>query len=122
MDSGFEPEFTGQHFAWELDQLNDQLDESIGALRIAGSKKAETERDYRVALAKKIIALRALGTPVTIINDLARGDEEVATLRLKRDVAESEYWTSQEVINVGKLRVRTVNDQIGREWGRPSNM
>ena len=121
MDSGYEPEYTGQHFAWELDQLNDQLDESIGELRRAGTAKAQTERDYRVALAKKIVELRSQGTPVTIINDLAKGDEGVALLRLKRDVAESEYWTSQEVINVGKLRVRTVNDQIAREWGRPSN-
>ena len=114
--------FAEQHFFGEIEQLNDELDESVEAMRSAGRKKAQTEHDYRVALAKKIWELRAVKVPVTIVGDLARGDDEVALLKLKRDAAETDYWTSQEAINVGKLRVRTVSEQIAREWGRPSNL
>lgn len=113
--------YAGQHFFSEVDELNDQLDEAVDAMRKAGSKKAEAERDYRVALASKIWDLRAVKVPVSIVGDLARGDEDVALLKLRRDAAESEYWASQEAINVGKIRVRTVSEQIAREWGRPSN-
>ena len=46
----------------------------------------EAERSYRRALAQKIVELRADGIPVSIVNDLARGDAHVADLRLKRDI------------------------------------
>lgn len=49
---------------------------------------AEAERAYREALAKKITELRANGASVTLCGDLARGDEHVALLKYKRDVAE----------------------------------
>lgn len=114
--------YTGQHFFAEVDMLNDQLEESVDEMRIAGREMAQAERDYRVALAKKIWDLRTSGIPVTIINDLARGDEEVAMLKLKRDASETDWKTCIEVVNTTKLKVRVIAEQIGREWGRPSNV
>ncbi len=49
---------------------------------------AEAERTYRIALAQKILALRADGSPATVAADLARGDASIAHLRYLRDVAE----------------------------------
>lgn len=114
-------EYSGQHFFGEIDQLNDDLDRAVGGMRDAGRAKAEAEHDYRVALAKKMWSLKASGLPATGMSDLARGDEDVALLKLRRDAAESDYWASQEAINVMKLRIRTVSEQIGREWGRPNS-
>ncbi|MBR2683967.1 MAG: hypothetical protein IKF14_13825 [Atopobiaceae bacterium] len=113
--------YSGQHFFGEIDELNDELDKAVGEMRDAGRKKAQTEHDYRVALAKKMWELRACGTPATGMGDLARGDDVVAMRKLERDAAESEYWASQEAINVMKIRVRTVSEQIGRDWGRPNS-
>lgn len=114
--------YTGQHFPREIDQINKDLEDLVDHLMDAGLNRAQAEHDYRVSLAKKIWVLRAQKVPVTIVSDLARGDEEVALLKLKRDSDDSDYWTTQEAINVEKLKLKTVNDQVSREWGRPSNM
>jgi hypothetical protein len=49
---------------------------------------AQAEKSYRVALAQRIIELRAAGNAATLCSDLARGDERVAELKFRRDVAE----------------------------------
>lgn len=54
----------------------------------AAEKLAEAERIYRVELAKAILVMKAKGTPATVCQDLARGDEMVAGLRYERDVAQ----------------------------------
>ena len=48
---------------------------------------ARAEAAYRVELAKEILVLRGDGQPVTIIGDLARGNERISTLKLERDIA-----------------------------------
>lgn len=61
-------------------------------LKTFGVKKANAERNYRIALAKEIFRLRQEEKqPATLINDLARGKEEIARLRLERDIAETNY-------------------------------
>ena len=54
----------------------------------AGEEAARSEQAYRVELAKAEIALREQGLPATLIPDLARGREEVAQLKMQRDLAE----------------------------------
>jgi DNA-binding transcriptional LysR family regulator len=49
---------------------------------------AEAEEQYRIALAKRIVELRAEGWAATVCQDLARGDVNVARLRRERDIAE----------------------------------
>lgn len=96
----------------------DELDREIDAHRNAGYQLAENEAEYRMALNIKILRERSAGTPVTIISDLCRGDEEIAYLRQLRDNAAVSYKTHQEKINVLKLDIRIINDQIAREWGK----
>ena len=59
-------------------------------LRGASRQAAECERIYRMALAKKILELRAQDDPPawSVCTDLARGDKHVARLKFERDVAE----------------------------------
>ena len=45
-----------------------------------GLKKMKAEHDYRIALQKEIARLKIEGAKVTLIPDLARGNEEVARL------------------------------------------
>lgn len=62
--------------------------ETEGEVREAFRAYGEAEKNYRRALAVKIVELRADGLPATVCADLARGDDDVSELRLKRDVAE----------------------------------
>lgn len=57
---------------------------------------AESERIYRKALAIEIVKLKTGGMPVTIINDVARGN--TADLRYDRDVAEGVYKSCKEML------------------------
>lgn len=81
-----------------------------------GKVLAESERAYRVALAKKILLLREDGFPATLIGDLAKGDDEVAKLKFDRDCAEAVYDSSREAINVYKKEIDVLREQIDREW------
>ena len=47
----------------------------------------------------------------------SKGEEEIARLRLERDIAESLYESAQEAINVQKLKIRVLENQLSREWG-----
>lgn len=57
---------------------------------------AEAEHEYRMQLAREITKLRDEGLPVTIINDVARGN--VADLKFKRDLAELTYKTTRDML------------------------
>lgn len=94
----------------------ERLDEELERCRTSGAALAENERDYRAALARETLRLRAEGVPVTVIGDVARGDPLIADLRCARDCSEAVYRASQESINVLKLKLRVVNDEMGREW------
>lgn len=103
-----------------LQRLMQELDAEIDAYRKAGYQLAENESTYRMGLQVKILHERAKGTPVTVIGDICRGDEEIAYLKLLRDNSEVAYKACQEKINALKLDIRVINDQIGREFGRPN--
>lgn len=69
-------------------QLSAAQSASEQTTRDAYRQFAECERAYRKALAQKIALLRSEGTATTLSADLARGDECVAALRYRRDIAE----------------------------------
>ena len=77
-----------------LTQKNDELVE-------LGEKAAQAKRDYAVAFATMIIALREEKQAATLIPDIARGDKCIAELRFKKDVAKS-------VFDAGKSSIRGV--------------
>lgn len=96
----------------ELNLHRGNLNLAIKELKTRGQAKAEAERDYRVALAKEILELRTEGTPVTIINDLCRGNEKIATLKMKRDIAETLYDSAMQAIYNYKLNIDIIQNQI----------
>lgn len=92
------------------------LDAALRQFGTRGREAADAEREYRIALAKRIAVERAAGTPVTIIGDVCRGDAEIARLKFQRDVAEVVYKSAMEAINTYKLQIRVLEGQIDREW------
>lgn len=110
-------EVSGQDLDLELRDKLRLLDISLREFGKRGRAYAEAERDYRVAMAKKVLIERAGGQPVTIISDICRGNAEIADLRFKRDVAEVDYKATQEAINSYKLQIKILEAQRAREWG-----
>lgn len=100
----------------KLDELEALLEEDLEECRKSGFQYAEHEAEYRKALRVEIMAERRKGTPVTVTSDICRGMEHIADLKQARDAAEALYKTSQEAINVHKLRLRMVDAEIQRIW------
>lgn len=100
----------------ELDELSDALMAELEVCKTSGCQYAENESEYRKALRVAILEERQKGTPVTITSDLCRGRPDIAEKKRLRDCSEAIYKASQEAINVYKLRLRLVNEQITRVW------
>lgn len=99
----------------DLQSLSDALTIAVHDLARHGKEYAEAEKVYKVRLAQETLKLRDSGMPVTIIDKVVMGT--VADERCKRDIAEAFYKTAMENVNAIKLRIRVLDNQIGREWG-----
>ena len=93
------------------------LDKSMRLLRKHGEELAQAEHDYQVTKAQTVLVMKSNGCPVTEISMSIKGQPQVAEAMLKRDIAKTIYEANQEHINVKKLEVRVIENQIAREWG-----
>lgn len=101
----------------EIQELTKKLSTAVNQMAKYGKEFAEAERDYKITLRQEALKLRAENnTPVTLIQQTVYGIKEVADKRMKRDIAETMYKTSQEYINTLKLRIRVLEGQLSREW------
>lgn len=98
-----------------------KLNTSIRMLRKTGEEYAAAERDYKILLRQEALKLRDSGQAVGMIDKTVYGVKAVAEARFKRDVAEAVYKANQESINVLKLQIRILDNQIAREWGTPQS-
>lgn len=99
--------------------LMDRLEKCIAALgrgntqmKTLGLEKAKTERDYKVKQAQEILKLKADKYPATLIMELVKGNEEVAELRLQRDIAESAYFVGLEAMNNLRLEIEIIRSKL----------
>lgn len=100
----------------EMETKLSELSVSIKKLREHGEKFAQAEHDYKVAMSKEVLRMRDEKTPATLINLVIYGQPEIARLRLQRDIAQVLYDANQEHINVVKLQIRIIENQIQREY------
>ena len=100
----------------ELKSKNTQLDQSIEKFKESGKNYALAYRNYRVELAKELMRLRDKGLPASLVENLARGNPEIAELKQKEILSDTLYEASRENINVLKLQIKILNEQISREW------
>ena len=101
----------------EIEKYNNLLETSVVEMRKRSTDLAKKEYFYKTALSKRLVELRAEGQAVTHLSDIARGEKEIAELRLKRDIAQGLYESSKEAINMYKIRIRVLENQYAREWG-----
>lgn len=100
----------------DLQDLTAALTRGIRDMAKYGRDFAEKESEYKVRLMQESLRLRDEGMPVTLIDKVVYG--VVAKERRDRDVAEAFYKTAQENVNAIKLKLRIIDNQIDREWGR----
>ena len=101
----------------EIEKKSKHLDDAIQQLATNGIDLANKEKEYKIALNQKALQLRAEDMPVTLINQVIYGYEDIALLRLARDTAQVKYNANQEYLNVLKLEIRVLENQIAREYG-----
>ena len=103
---------------WEhIEEKSNLLDKAINDLAKNGYDLANKEREYKVAVNKKALELRADDMPVTLINQVIYGYEDIAKLRFDRDTAEVKYNANLEYIQTIKLQIRILEGQLSREYG-----
>ena len=100
-------------------ELFEKLDKCIAALgrgnitlKQLALKKDNTENLYRIALRKEILKLKLEGQPATLINDLAKGEEKVAKLRLERDIAKDSYYVCLNALDNLKIEIEVLRSQL----------
>lgn len=101
----------------EIQERTKKLDQAIEHLAENGRDLAIKEKEYKIALNQKALQLRAEDMPVTLINQVIYGYKDIALLRLARDTAQVKYNANQEYLNVLKLEIRVLENQIAREYG-----
>lgn len=101
----------------ELQEKCKLLDNSIRMLRKTGSDYAKAYTDYRVALAKELVKLKDEGYAITLAGDIARGKPDIAHLKFLEISNEAIYKANMESINVLKLEIKILQEQINKEYG-----
>lgn len=76
---------------------NKRLDKGMDILTEASKKYAEEESKYRKALSIEIMKLRDAKIPVSLINDIARGN--LSKELFERNLAEFEYKACRDKLN-----------------------
>ena len=102
----------------ELQEKQDELDKAIKDLREAGRNYAEADTTYRRMVAKETLRLKAKGMAVGLIEKVIFDDEQVLDALFQRDYTDTLVTASKEVVNALKLRIKTISEQLAREYGR----
>ena len=100
----------------ELNKARQELNTSMQMLRKHGEDLARAENEYQVIKAQTVLLMKRDGASITEIGLSIKGQPEVAEAMLKRDIAKTMYEANQEHINVKKLDIRVIENQIAREW------
>ncbi len=105
------------------EELFERLEQCIAALgrgnielKKLSLKKNDTQNKYMIALRKEMLKLQLEGYKATLINDLARGEETVAKLRLERDIAKDSYFVCLNAIENIRLEIECIRSRI--TWER----
>ena len=100
----------------ELTYKSQLLYKSVEELKNTGKAYASAYAKYRMELAKELVKLKDEGYAITLAGDIARGKPEIAKLKFDEISTEAVYKANQETINVLKLQIKILENQLGREW------
>ena len=94
---------SGQDLILALRSQRTLLVDTVQAMKVIGRQLAQSTKEYKIALRKEILRLRVEDNVAwTACYELALGQEEVAELRFKRDIRQSDYDVCIEKINAVK--------------------
>lgn len=103
----------------DIEKAMEDLQKTLSNYKDYQKDYARKEYNYRTALSKRLVTLRAEGQAVTHLADIARGEEDIAKLKYERDIAEGLVKSAEEGINFYKLKIRELEAQYNREYGNP---
>lgn len=109
---------SGQELYLQREEIKKSLNRSMTKMHENGSEWAEKTRLYRIALSQKIMCLKDDGCQISIIDKVAKGDEEIAQKEFEMNLAEVSYKASQENIMVQKKLLDSIEEDIKREYTR----
>lgn len=99
----------------ELQNQLDNLNKSIETIKASGKEYAVAERDYKILLRQECLKLRNEGLAIGLIDKTCYGIPSVAEARCQRDIKEALYKANLEAINVYKLNIKIIQNQIDKE-------
>lgn len=102
----------------DIQEVMRKAEKSLSEYKRLNEDYALKEYNYRTALSKRLVELRANGQPVTHLADIARGEEAIAKLRFDRDIAEGLKNSAEKGTDFYKLYARLMEAQTQREWGQ----
>lgn len=100
----------------EIEYKSKLLYASVEELKKTGKEYAKAYTQYRIALAKELVKLKDEGYAITLAGDIARGKPEIAKLKFDEISTEAVYKANLETINVLKLQLKILENQLSREW------
>ena len=100
----------------EIEKKKSDLNKAIDQLATNGVDLAQKECEYKMAVTRKVLELRAENKAVSEIQLTIYGYDDIALLRLARDTAQVKYNANLEFINSCKLQLRLLEGQVQREW------
>lgn len=110
---------TGVNLIQALDEALEATESAISETRRLAIERAEAEREYRIAKRKRVLYERDYNNvPATLVNDVVKGQPDIADLKLRLDCAEAEWEASRESILFHKRVADTIREQIAREWNQ----
>ena len=83
--------------------------------------QAEAEKEYQILMRQRALLEKDARTPSTFISQFIRGDEDIAELRKRRDIAEALAEISKNKVTDLRKRIEVTNAQAGREWAVRDN-
>lgn len=113
--------YGGIGYFQQLNDLYDEVEQEIDALREHEYQAADNEGTYRMLVTAKTSELRMKNVPVTVISNLVKGDTEVVQAFLAMEKTKANAKASQHLIFLKKDKMEMLTELIKHEWYRPSN-
>lgn len=110
-------EFDGYDIYAEQIQAYKAMEKSNKEAYEQDKEKAEYEKQYDIALGQKILVLREDGIQASIVEKVAKSDENIADLKFKAAICEASARASKENINIKKKLFDSIEATKKRELG-----
>ena len=102
-----------------LEVIINKLEYKVNELTLRNAKlkklgviKDRLEATYRCELRKELLRLSINGTKISIIDDISRGNANLAQLRLNRDLAKIRYYSMKSSIENIKFEIEVLRSML----------